>query len=347
MAKIPPASMENPVVAAIYAAATRRADEDGRNEPRRHLGASEIGKECRRALWYSFRWCSRWAPEGRMLRLLETGHLTEGRLVAELRSAGMDVRHAGSNSAQLKLSEPLCGDHFAGSCDGLVRGVPGAAKTEHLLELKTSNAKAWKTLDKGGVQKAMPRHYDQVQVYMMWTGTKRALYISVNKDTDEVYAERIRYDAGHAARLVEKAKGIIEATTPPDRISDDPSWFECRWCDAWDICHGMKLPAPVCRNCCHATPVTAQGGQRWTCDIDPANPVPMPDAPCGQHLYIPALMPAKEVVGLSATGHAIIYRTSLGVAFANGAGAPGVAGRWWSSEALHAASRAGDEPFSV
>ena len=37
-----------------------------------HLGASIIGKDCERALWYDFRWVTRWAFTGRMLRLFDT-----------------------------------------------------------------------------------------------------------------------------------------------------------------------------------------------------------------------------------------------------------------------------------
>ena len=36
---------------------------------RSHLGASLIGRECARELWYSFRWTTKPSFEGRMIRL--------------------------------------------------------------------------------------------------------------------------------------------------------------------------------------------------------------------------------------------------------------------------------------
>ena len=49
-----------------------------KNDHRPHLGGSQIGNECSRALWYQFRHA--WSPrfDGRMLRLFETGDREEG-----------------------------------------------------------------------------------------------------------------------------------------------------------------------------------------------------------------------------------------------------------------------------
>ena len=72
MAPLPPRA--SPTVEAILAAYEAEAG-DGFRE---HLGASVIGRECDRALWYEFRWITRAAQGGRMLRLFETGRLEEG-----------------------------------------------------------------------------------------------------------------------------------------------------------------------------------------------------------------------------------------------------------------------------
>ena len=55
---------------------------------RPHLGASQIGKSCERALWYDFRWATPAHFPGRILRLFETGQLEEARLVKNLRRIG-------------------------------------------------------------------------------------------------------------------------------------------------------------------------------------------------------------------------------------------------------------------
>ena len=79
MAPLPPAPA--PTVDAIYAAYVAEADDGFRD----HLGASIIGKDCERALWYDFRWVTRSTFSGRMLRLFDTGKREEDRLVRDLR----------------------------------------------------------------------------------------------------------------------------------------------------------------------------------------------------------------------------------------------------------------------
>ena len=82
------ADFTDPVVAAIYEQYEKRGETE---KARTYLGASVIGKECKRALWYSFRWAGTESFDGRMLRLFQTGHLAEPRFVADLRSIGATV----------------------------------------------------------------------------------------------------------------------------------------------------------------------------------------------------------------------------------------------------------------
>lgn len=73
---------------------------------RRHLGASSIGDECSRALWYTFRWATRARHKASLVRLFNRGHREEERFIGYLKSIGVDVRahsqrlcyHDGSDS---------------------------------------------------------------------------------------------------------------------------------------------------------------------------------------------------------------------------------------------------------
>ena len=58
---------------------------------RTHLGASLIGKECERALWFDFRWVTRAKHPGRLLRLFETGPPEGAGLVLNVRPPGATV----------------------------------------------------------------------------------------------------------------------------------------------------------------------------------------------------------------------------------------------------------------
>lgn len=59
---------------------------------RHHLGASIIGRECYRELWYSFRWATNACLEGRVLRLFDRGHEEESRFVDWLEMVGAKVQ---------------------------------------------------------------------------------------------------------------------------------------------------------------------------------------------------------------------------------------------------------------
>ena len=104
-------------------------------------------------------------------------------------------------------------------------------------------------------------HFAQMQTYMHLMTLGDALYVAVNKDTDDLYIERVRYDAAIAKGLMDKAKRIIFAARAPERLSNDPNWYECKWCDHREICHGDGRPERTCRSCEHVKPV--EGG--WHC----------------------------------------------------------------------------------
>ena len=57
---------------------------------RHYLGGSQIGEECERKLWYSFRWTQLVNFGPRILRLFERGHREEPALIRYLTDAGVD-----------------------------------------------------------------------------------------------------------------------------------------------------------------------------------------------------------------------------------------------------------------
>src|SRR5438094_7242889 len=99
-------------IKAIYGWHEKNA-EDWRRD---HLGASLLGNECERALWYSWRWCSPPDHDGRLLRLFETGKLEETRFVRELRGIGATVLDLDPHTGkQWVLKAPGLGGHVGGS----------------------------------------------------------------------------------------------------------------------------------------------------------------------------------------------------------------------------------------
>lgn len=280
---------ESPVVTAIYEAYEKRyASEPART----YLGASIIGKECARALWYDFRWASKTTFDGRMYRLFQSGHLEEPRFVADLRAIGVEVYDVDPATGK-QFGFEGHGGHMRGHMDGCARKVPGGGMKWHVVEFKTHSEKSFKELRKG-VQEAKPQHYAQMQWYMGKSGMERALYLAKNKNSDELYAERIRFDRVYYERLQAKAGWIIFSNSPPDRISDDPKYFLCNWCDHKAVCHGHKVPALSCRTCVHSTPME-NGDARWSCAKKLSDiPVQVQRTGCGDHLPLPFLLTYAE-----------------------------------------------------
>ena len=58
---------------------------------RSHLGASLIGRDCSRFLWYVFRWCLHEKHTGRQQRLFNRGHREEDRFIEWLEGIGFKI----------------------------------------------------------------------------------------------------------------------------------------------------------------------------------------------------------------------------------------------------------------
>jgi hypothetical protein len=308
-------------VAKIYQAYESDAEEG--NRP--HLGASLIGHACERYLWMTFRWVDAKKFPGRMLRLFETGQLAEARFTANLRRIGVEVHDTTPDGKQWRVSD--LGGHFAGSMDGAGRGFPEAPKTWAVLEYKTHGEKSFNELVKNKVQKAKPQHYAQMQVYMGYTGMDRAMYMAVNKNTDDLYTEWVHFDPVEFAKMKARAERVVTANEPPLRISNDPSWFVCKMCDFHEHCHGEKAPAVNCRTCAHST-AELDGDSKWTCNV-PVQPIGEGAGEnidiqrqrhgCPSHRYIPILL-EKFATQTDYVNGDVVYTDGTGATFANGEG---------------------------
>jgi hypothetical protein len=286
MARLPAAV--SPTVEAVYAA-YERGQGDGY---RTHLGASLIGHECDRNIWLTWRWTTRSAHGGRLLRLFDTGNLAEARFVADLRRVGVQVLEVNPETGRQWEFRDASG-HFGGSMDGAGIGLVEARTVWHGLEFKTHSSKSFQKLVADGVQKSKPQHYDQMQAYMALGAPDRFFYFAVNKDTDELYGERVKPDAAHGMRLLAKAARLIAAETPPGRISEDAAWWVCRMCSHHAACHEAALPERHCRSCLFAEVLPTDGG--WRCGKHGvALSTEMQRSGCGSHRYNPGLVHGQQ-----------------------------------------------------
>ena len=270
---------------------------------------------CARALWYDFRWAMPARHTGRILRLFETGQLEEARLVRDLRATDETVLDVDPETGR-QFRVEAHGGHFGGSLDGVALGLIEAPKTWHVLEFKTHSVKSFADLTAKGVVLSKPQHAAQMQIYMHLTDITRALYVAVCKNTDALHIERIKSDRERAERLLENAGRIIFAQHPPARISEDPAWFECRFCDHHGACHEDGGAAVTCRSCLHATPV----GNGWHCARhDRMRTSVEQRAACERHLFIPDLVPGEVI---DAGEDFVAYSMSDGTTWINDARIP-------------------------
>lgn len=215
---------------------------------RSHMGASGIGKECARAIWYSFRWATKSNFSGRMIRLFNRGHLEEARFIALLLMIGCEVYQQDADGKQYRISD--AGGHFGGSGDGVVIGLPDLPPgTPALSEFKTHNAKSFAALVAKGMRGAKFEHYVQMQVYMRKMGLAVGLYLAVNKDTDDLYGEIVPLDPETGDKFVDRGVQLVFFKEPPKRINESPGWFSCKFCDHRPVCHLGAPPPQNCRTC--------------------------------------------------------------------------------------------------
>lgn len=231
--------------------------------PRSHLGASIIGHECERYIWFGFRWMFKENFTGRQQRLFQRGHLEEDRIIEWLTGIGFRIHSVTEEGKQFRI---VFGEgHGGGSTDG-VGILPtryGTGFPPMLLEFKTQKDKNFDKLQGSGFKKEKERHFIQASIYGRKYDLHYCLYIAVNKENDDLDIEVEELDWGLADAEITKAERIINLQYPPSRISNNPTFWQCKWCPALPICHFGATIAVNCRSCRYAE---AMPNKAWQCN---------------------------------------------------------------------------------
>jgi hypothetical protein len=239
---------------------------------RTHLGCSLIGHDCKRYLWYSFRWAHREQFDGRMQRLFNRGHREEDRFVEYLRGIGAqvwthdDAQPPKANGELPQYRVTWCGGHAGGSLDGVVvlpekYGIPYPL----LAEFKTKgDGRKWQKLVEDGMPYAEPKHWAQTCSYATEYDLNGILYMSVNKNTEDLFVQILKTDRAHGAHMKAKAGMIVDSRKAPPRISDNPTFSACVYCPMKKICHEGAPLEKNCRSCKNAVPIA---NAKWLCEL--------------------------------------------------------------------------------
>lgn len=284
----------DPTLAAIDAAIEQAGNTD---RPRPYLGASQIGQPCSRALWYSFHWTLPRTIPAAGLRRIQDGFRGEKIMIGWLRSvAGIELWTEDETGGQIGIDD--CAGHFRGHLDGVIQGILQSPKTPHVWEHKVCNEAKVNQLkklklekgEKAALQLWDETYFAQAQVYMRGTELTRHYLTVATPGCRDVVSCRTNYDKKAAESIIKRAESIITADRPPLKISENPAWHICKFCDYSGLCHGQSLPLVNCRTCAHSTAMMA-GNAAWQCEhhhrsIDVATQ----SAACPNHVWHPDLL---------------------------------------------------------
>lgn len=205
-----------------------------KDAPRKYIGASVIGSECWRAIWYSLHddKFKRLEISPRLQRIFDTGHRLEELVKDWLEEGGLRIYRDFREVMDFEYR------YFRGHIDCALLDKYG--DIIGLIEIKTAKDSEFKKFVKHGLKKWHPSYYAQVQSYMGMSKVDQTYELVVNKDTSHLADELIIFDPKHYDALRQKARGIQLANTEPPRISSSPVWWQCKMCDFKEVCHNDK-----------------------------------------------------------------------------------------------------------
>lgn len=222
---------------------------------RNHLGASLIGKECSRELWYTFRWVYEKINDGRMYRLWNRGHREEARFMEWLRGIGFTITDQTEEGKQFRMSGVH--GHFGGSLDGRA-SFPERYNIKQklvLAEFKTNaTGSGFNAIKEKGVRVAKPEHFGQMSSYGRKYQLEFALYMCINKNDDDIAIEIVQLDWKLGEELENKALSVITSEVPPAKIAMSEAFYKCKFCDYVGVCHRNEPIQKNCRSCIAAVP---------------------------------------------------------------------------------------------
>ena len=239
---------------------------------RSHLGASLIGSDCPRQVWYGFRWSKSPSFNSSTLRRFRDGHASEELIADEL-----------SKVVELMGRQARFQDgHFGGSIDGIIRsGLVEAPDVPHIWEHKCIGEEKFKALQRKEakelesyghtdflLQKWHRKYFEQAQVYMLKIGIDWHFMTVASAGSRDLLSMRTELDVTFAETVCDKAQHIIESREAPAKVSEYVDTFACRFCDFAGLCHGNEDPSQNCRTCRYSS---ALRDGLWRCDYDHSN----------------------------------------------------------------------------
>lgn len=194
---------------------------------RDYIGASSIGSECLRKIWYQYKGVKSEGVTSKTRRTWDIGKNLEELVVkwlldSDIRVLRFDITYFSKNVPQ-----------FQGHIDALVV----IDDKNYILEIKTAKDSSYNIFVKKGLKLWNPQYYAQVQSYMGMSEVHGTYILVLNKDNSKLCDELVTFDSDFYEGLEKKALMISSATNEPPRISNSPLWFQCKLCQYNKVCH--------------------------------------------------------------------------------------------------------------
>lgn len=195
---------------------------------RDYIGASGIGSECLRQIWYEFKGFEAESVPTKIRRTWAIGKHLEGLILDWITDAGIEITRTWFDLE----SEGM--PFFKGHLDSVWMKKE---KPVAIIEIKTAKDASYNIFVKKGLRSWNPQYYAQIQSYMGMSGIHTAYILVLNKDNSDISDEMIVFDESFYETLRSKALMISKANVPPPKINSSPLWFQCKLCKYNKICH--------------------------------------------------------------------------------------------------------------
>jgi hypothetical protein len=198
------------------------------NESRDYIGASIIGSDCLRQIWYEYKGTIAESVATKTRRTWVIGKHLEGLILDWLDDAGIEVVRRWYDLKSKTI------DIFRGHLDSVwIKN----STIQAIIEIKTAKDASFKIFVKSGVKSWNPQYYAQVQSYMGMSGINSAYILVLNKDNSDLSDELVLFDEEFYKSLEDKALMISTANIEPPRINGSPLYFKCKMCKFNKVCH--------------------------------------------------------------------------------------------------------------
>ena len=201
--------------------------------PRTYVSSSGLGRACLRQIQYDYLAVPKdegqeFAPK--TLRIFEAGHRGEDMVASWLRLAGFDLRTERADGRQFGFA--ALDGRLKGHVDGCLVSGPVPMAYPALWENKALGASSWKDTIKRGVTIARPVYAAQIALYQAYLDLPNpALFTALNRDTLEIYAELVPFDAALAQQMSDRAVQVVRACEAREllpRAAADRSSVVCK-----------------------------------------------------------------------------------------------------------------------